>query len=89
MEHYGIILDMNEDIEEKHVPEVNFYVTSEEGSNNIITEQLMAGSQPVHVKAKAENVEIGLSLQAYQYKKLEFISNCSENLNPMTCGAIK
>ena len=86
---YGFVLELSEQIEIKHFPKVDFFLTSEQNAYDIILSQWTDGNQPLQVEADLkEKVQHDLSLQIFNYKKLEIVSNCSYVAEPsIICGA--
>ena len=90
MEYYVIKITPSKQLLDSDIPKVNFYVTSEDNSYDIITDQWVSGKQPIQFEIDLkEVVSYDLNLQMFEYKKLDSVSNCSQNSNPIICGASK
>ena len=91
LSYYGIGIRANNSIETKYLPKVNFFLTSEQTSRDIIIGQSTDGTHPLHIDADLkEKIEYYTTLQVFNYKKLETVSNCSYSSNPpLICGAQK
>ena len=88
LEYFGIDIVMNHNIMNEKLPELDFYVTTEENSYGIIIDQWNDGAQPFH-----ETTFNGQIYNPFLYplvhKRLEKISNCSKIAHPLACGAKK
>ena len=90
MEYYVIKITPSKQLLDSDIPKVNFYVTSEDNAYDIITDQWVSGKQPIQFEIDLkEVVSYDLNLQMFEYKKLDSVSNCSHDSNPIICGAKK
>ena len=91
LSYYGIDIRTSKSIKTKYLPKINFFLTSNQTSHDIIFSQWTDGTHPLHIDVDLkEKIEYYTSLQVFKYQKLEVVSNCSFTLDPpIVCGAQK
>ena len=90
MEYLSIKILTSKDLLEGDIPKANFYVMSEHNSNDIITDQWVSGKQPIQFEIDLnEKISTDINLQMYEYMRLDMVSNCTLEPNPVVCGAKK